>query len=160
MFLHRTLLQTAPEWRQGAFEIRCRPRPDPHPVSRAVRAQKKAVPLIVSPTLSQEDVDSKMTPLQQHPQTHTRRHTPRPSERPVTLPISLAPRGTLDPLPNPGVGEQVGEVFPLFAGSGSGPAAVQERDADAHSRRLCEELRSHGGDRYSRRDARGRRPTA
>ena len=42
------------------------------------------------------------------------------SERPIRLPIPLVPRGTLAALPNPGEGERVWEVFPLFAGSASG----------------------------------------
>ena len=39
------------------------------------------------------------------------------------------------------------------------PSHVQARDAYAHFCCLREEPRTHGGDRYSLRDVRGRRPT-
>lgn len=149
-------MQAVPDWGRGAFEIRYRPKADPDTVSRAARAQKEAVRLLVSPPVSQ-DINSKLTSLQQQPPLPPP-HTPKLSER--LVPLLLTPGGRLDPLPNSGVEEDIEEASPFFAGSGAGPAAAQDGDADAHSRRLCEELRTHGGDRYSLRDARGRRPIA
>lgn len=90
-------------------------------------------------------MNSKVTPGQQHPQTHT--HTPRPSERPIA-----DPKGKYSSPSEFRSGKGSGGSIPLFTGSIADPAAAQEGEADRHSRSLCEELRTHGGDRYSWRD--------
>ena len=90
-----------------------------------------------------------MTPWQQHPQTHTHTHPSRPSERPIA-----DPKGKYSPPPKFQSRKGSGGSIPLFSGSITDPAAAQEGEADTHSRCLCEELRTHGGDRYSWRDVR------
>lgn len=94
---HQALRQAALDWGRGVFAIRYRPRYDPvQEVMGAARAQKEAVPFLISPAVSQEDMNSKK-PLR----SNTPKYTHTPSERPATLP--LTPKGSLHPLPNPGV---------------------------------------------------------